>query len=122
MNEKMRGTPPIGIYAGKVQSNIVLEQKTNKDGNKYEAGTVEIDVVGGRGPVSVKGRYETTLVKRHEVEFFRGLKEGDVFIFQVGPTKNNFTGFTMMASKAELLEAMEGHIVARGELMGTYER
>lgn len=73
---------------------------TLPDGSKH--GKTDFGTVGYGGPAPPKGKPHRYYFKLYALDVVIGLPDG--------------------ATKDELLAAMNGHILAKGELMGTYQR
>ncbi|ADI38421.1 YbhB/YbcL family Raf kinase inhibitor-like protein [Waddlia chondrophila] len=94
---------PLGDFVHWVAWNLDPDLKTIKEGIKPEnEGLNDFGDIGYKGPYPPKGR-------RHRY-FFK--------IFAL----DKILTLPQKALKADLQKAMEGHILAQGELIGTYER
>ena len=80
---RTRGKPPVGTYVGKALGPVQLGQRESKKGEMYTVGNMPVHVKGGSGPVEVDGEYEFGGLSYDLLDFFRGLKEGDTFLFTV---------------------------------------
>ena len=107
MKEITYDKPPVGMYAGKIIKPIQIEEKTSKKGNQYEAGDVLIDVKGPRGTVTVDGPYALVGVTREVMDFFKGMKKDDKFVFtSVQRNDSQYRDLTNLMTIDQLQELM----------------
>ncbi len=75
---------------------------TDRLDNGAKQGTTDFDRIGYGGPCPPAGKPHRYFFKLYALDKMLGLEPG--------------------ATKSELLSAMEGHVLAEGRLMGTYQR
>ena len=97
---RTRGKPPAGTYVGKIVGPMINGSRQRKsDPTRTDpTGNVPVHVKGKSGPVVVDGEYEFTGLTFAALDFFKELKEGDVFLFSV-QVQDGFPKFGALMKK-----------------------